>query len=142
MWRFYAALTFLWVALSPPLFTAGACTAEFESHSARIKADRAELGTPASAMRYWRSRFIPAALLTLDDCRRLAPRLVENCGAGPLVYARVPVNNWVCRLYRDDEVRVQLRYDDAARLTRIQADMNPFKSFSVPFTQVTIYWGR
>jgi|SRR6267143_3514376 len=98
MWRFYVALALVWLGLglAPPLFTDGACTAEFESHSARIDADRAALGTPESAMHDWRSRLVPAALLTLDDCRRAKPRFLDHCGPGPLVYARVPVNNGGC----------------------------------------------
>jgi hypothetical protein len=142
MWRFYAALALLGVTLSPPLFTAGACTAEYESQAARIEADRAALRTPESAMNYWRSRLIPAALLTPEDCRRAKPSFLDRCGPGPLVYARVPVNNWVCRLYRDDEVRVQLRYDDPGRLLRIQTDMNPFKLVRLPYVDTTVYWAR
>jgi hypothetical protein len=121
MWRFYLALALVWLGLAPPLFTDGACTAEFESHSARI---------------------VPAALLTLDDCRRAKPRFLDHCRPGPLVYARVPVNNWVCRLYRDDEVRVQLHYDDLGRLLRVQTDMNPFKFVRVPYVNTTVYWAR
>jgi hypothetical protein len=142
MWRFYVALALVWLGLAPPLFTDGACTAEFESHSARIAADRAAIRTPESAMNYWRSRLVPAALLTLDDCRRAKPRFLDHCGPGPLVYARVPVNNWVCRLYRDDEVRVQLHYDDLGRLLRVQTDMNPFKFVRVPYVNATVYWAR
>jgi hypothetical protein len=123
MWRFYLAPALVWLGLAPPLFTDGACTAEFEFHSARIAADR-------------------AALLTLDDCRRAKPRFLDHCGPGPLVYARVPVNNWVCRLYRDDEARLQLHYDDLGRLLRVQTDMNPFKFVRVPYVNTTVYWAR
>jgi hypothetical protein len=30
-WRFYAAVALVWLALSPPLFTNGVCSAEFDA---------------------------------------------------------------------------------------------------------------
>jgi len=77
-------------------------------------------------------------LFTGGDCTREFE--AEASRDGPLLVARVPVANAVCRLYRDDEIRVQLQYDDRGRLGRAQADMNPYRS--LPIQGHTIHWGR
>ncbi len=130
----------VWLALMPPLFTGGACTAEFEQEAARIEADRKSLATPSIALAYFRARGIPSALYSLQECRRARPRSVANCGDGPLIYAKAPVKNLVCSVYRDDEVRVQLHYDDRDRLARVVVDMNPYKSLPLP--GFMLHWAR
>jgi hypothetical protein len=54
----------------------------------------------------------------------------------------VPVRNEICRVYRDDSVLVQLRYDARNRLARTQVDMAPFKSLPIPFMHAAIDWAR
>ena len=142
MWRVYAAIVLAWVLLMPPLFTDGACTAEFNAEASRIEADVPRIRTYDAAMHYWAERHQPVAIVTQDDCRRAKPRFLSSCGSGPLVYAKVPVRNLVCRIYRDDEIKVQLHYDEHGRLARIATDMDPFKSLPIPFTNITVHWAR
>ena len=52
------------------------------------------------------------------------------------------MKNTICRVYRDDEIRVQLQYDDRGRLDCVQTDMSPFHSLPVPFLDYTIHWAR
>ena len=142
MWRFYLAVFVAWLILVPPLFTDGACTEEFDAEAERIGTDGERIRTVDSALQYWASRNQPVQLLTRDDCRRAKPRFLAYCGAGPLVIARVPVRNAVCRIYRDSEILVQLQYDDFGRLSRVATDMAPFKSLNLPYTGITLHWAR
>lgn len=130
-----------WLALLPPLFTDGACTREFDAEAARIEADGAKLKTPASAAEYLRAHGIAHVVASVDDCRRAKPRWLQSCGGGPIIHATVPVKNAVCRLYRDDEIRVRLFYDERDRLSRTQVDMEPYKSLPLA-GGVTLHWAR
>ncbi|QJR15776.1 hypothetical protein [Usitatibacter palustris] len=130
------------LAFAPPFFTGGACTAQFDRESARLESDRKLLASPELAALHLRERKIPNATLSEDQCRRAKPRNLASCPPGPLLIAKVPVENLVCRLYRDEEIRVQLHYDERNRLTRIVTEMNPFKSLPIPFTQAVLHWGR
>ncbi|HUL95140.1 MAG TPA: hypothetical protein VLT89_03955 [Usitatibacter sp.] len=136
------AVAFVWAALMPPLFTDGACTAEFDAENARLDRDRESLKTAALAEAYWRGRAVAHAVLSTDDCRKRKPRNLESCGDGPLIIAKVPVMNLVCRVYRDDEIAIWLQYDARDRLVRQQADMSPYKSLPIPFTGRAIHWAR
>jgi hypothetical protein len=140
--RFFAVAAIVWLALMPPLFTGGACTREFDEEGARIEKDAKAITSPVLAAGYWSARNIPYSVVSVEQCRRSKPRFVQNCGDGPLVYARVPVRNTLCSLYRDGEILVQLQYDNRNRLGRTQVDMNPFKSLPVPFTGLTLHWAR
>ncbi len=110
--RIALAVAIVWLALLPPLFTDGACTAEFDREATRVEADRKSIRTPELASAYFRDRGIPYSVYSLSQCRRAKPRSVLNCGDGPLVYAKAPVKNLICSVYRDDEVRIHLHYDD------------------------------
>src|SRR5258708_32977009 len=81
-------------------------------------------------------------MVSSEQCRRAKPRFVEVCGSGVLVYAVVPVQNRICRFYRDDGIRIQLQYDEHNRLTRMITDMNPFTSLPLSWLGVTLHWGR
>ena len=94
----------------PPLFTGGACTAEFEAEAARLEADRVRLKTPSSASEYLRGLGVAHSVASVDDCRRAKPRWLQSCGGGPIVHAAVPVSNLVCRIYRDDEIRCRTTF--------------------------------
>ena len=142
MWRFYLAVVVAWIVLLPPVFTGGACTAEFDAEAARISAESARIGTLDASERYWASRSQPIAVLTRDDCRRAKPRFLAHCGSGPLVIAKVPVKNPICRIYRDSEIAVHLQYDELGRLATVATDMAPYKSLHIPFTDITFHWAR
>jgi hypothetical protein len=140
--RVLAVVALAWLILLPPLFTDGACTREFDAETARMQSEQPQYRTPEMARAYWTGREASYQFLTYDQCRKSRPRYVETCGKGPMVIGHVPVRNMICRFYRDDEIRVQLQYDDRGRLDRVQADMSPFKSFPVPFTDHQIHWAR
>ncbi len=139
-WKVVLAVALVWAALMPPLFTNGACTAEFDAESARLEKDREQFKSSVLADAYWRSRAVPHVVMSLDDCRRRKPRNLERCEDGPLVIAKVPVKNLVCRIYRDDEIAIWLQYDARDRLMREQVDMNPYKS--LPILGWKIDWAR
>ena len=142
MARVLAVVALVWVALLPPLFTDGACTAEFDHEASQLAANRKSLASPTLAQAYWSSRQIPFSVISSEQCRRAKPRFVEVCGSGVLVHAVVPVRNRICRFYRDDGIRIQLQYDDHNRLTRMITDMNPFTSLPLSWLGVTLHWGR
>ncbi len=142
MVRVLAVVALVWVALLPPLFTDGACTAEFDHEASQLAVNRKSLASPTLAQAYWSSRRIPISVVSAEECRRTKPRFVEACGSGALVYAVVPVQNRICRFYRDDGIRIQLQYDDHNHLTRMITDMNPFTSLPLSWLDVTLHWGR
>ncbi len=131
-----------WAALTPPLFTNGSCTAEFEQESSRLEHDRASLRSPAGAAAYFARRSVPNAVLSVEQCRSRKPRHLDRCGEGPLVVAKIPVKDAICRIYRDDEITAWLQYDGRDRLVRQQLDMNPYRSLPIPFTSTAIHWAR
>ena len=131
-----------WAALAPPLFTNGSCTAEFEEESARLERDRTSLRSPADAAAYFGRRSVPHAVLSVDQCRSRKPRQLDRCGEGPLLVAKIPVKDAICRIYRDDEITAWLQYDGRDRLVRQQLDMSPFRSLPIPFTATAIHWAR
>jgi len=131
----------VWLALMPPLFTNGACTAEYEAENARLEHERDSVRTSVAADSWYSTRGVPHAVLGLDDCRRRKPRNLASCGDGATVVARVPVTNLVCRIYRDDEISVMLQYDARDRLARQYVEMNPFRSLPLPWGGA-LHWGR
>lgn len=130
-----------WAALMPPLFTHGACTAEYEAENARLEHERDSIKTPGSADAWYSARSVPHVTLSVDECRHRKPRSLSRCGDGPLVVANVPVSNLVCRIYRDDRVAVMLQYDSRDRLVRVESEMSPFKSLPLPWGGA-IDWAR
>jgi hypothetical protein len=131
----------VWAALMPPLFTHGACTAEYEAENARLEREQQAIRTPTAADAWYSARGVPHATLSVDECRRRKPRGLSSCGDGPLVVANVPVMNLVCRIYRDDRIAVMLQYDGRDRLVRVESEMNPFKSLPLPWGGA-IHWAR
>ncbi len=142
MIRILGFVAMVWLVLMPPLFTDGACTAEFDREASQLTVNQKALESPTRAQDYWNSRQIPVSVITVKQCRRARPRFVDVCGSGDIVYAIVPVQNLVCRVYRDSEIRIQLQYDDRNRLSRMVTDMNPFRALPLPWLGVTLYWGR
>ncbi|MGZ5104689.1 MAG: hypothetical protein ACXWHA_13155 [Usitatibacter sp.] len=141
MAKVFVVVALVWLALIPPFFTGGACTAEFDAEASRIEKDGGRLRTVASAVEYLRGRGVAHAVVPVDECRRAKPRWLQSCGGGPIIHAKVPVNNPICRVYRDDEIRVRLFYDERDRLSRTQVDMDPFKSLPL-VGGITLHWGR
>jgi hypothetical protein len=142
MWRIYLPLMLGWLALLPPFFTNGVCQREFESAATLTQSNLEKLGSSARALQRWASLGVPAAIPSQSECRSSSNRLSLPCGTGTLVVAHVPIQNTVCRIYRDDEVRVQLQFDEHDSLVRLATDMNPYRSLPVPFSSVVVHWGR
>lgn len=140
--RILIAVGIAWALLAPPLFTAGACTKEFDEEAARLERERPAMRTSADARAYFAQRAVPAQAIAPDQCRARKPRFLSRCENGPLVVARVPVSNLICRVYRDDEIQVRLQYDDRDRLARVALDMAPYKSLPLPGTDASIHWAR
>ena len=74
MRRLLVVLALVWLALMPPLFTAGACTAEYEAAAALADTHRPALKSPEAALQFFRGQSIEASLLTPEDCARAKPR--------------------------------------------------------------------
>lgn len=142
MWKFYAAIALVWIALMPPFFTGGACNREFEQVSARLNQHAARIATLDSAVGWWTEQGVPHQVITRDACREVKLRFLQHCPAGTLVHAEVPVENLICRVYRDANIRIGLHYTDKGRLAQIAADMKPDKYLRVPGVEWRLYWGR
>jgi hypothetical protein len=142
MIRLFVVIALVWLAIMPPFFTDGACTAEFDAVARQIQDNKPSLASFTSAQAYWNSVHVPAQLITAAQCRVSRPRFVDSCGPGDLLIVVVPIQNKICHFYRDSDVRVQLEYDNHGRLRQLQADMKPFKFFSIPWLGFTLYWGK
>ena len=129
-----------WLLLMPPLFTGGDCTREFDTEQERVDRERKEIRGVSQAVAYWNARGIAPRVMTVDQCRRAKPRDLQSCGGGPMVQASVPVKNLVCKVYRDDEIRVRFFFDEHDRMERLSVDMHSF--YSLPRPGVTIHWAR
>jgi hypothetical protein len=129
-------------ALIPPFFTKGACTAEFESRSVQAEAMKSELATVALARAYLSGHEMPFVEVSAEQCETAMPPGIEACSDGPIILTSMPVENRVCRLYRDDKVKVQLLFGRSLQLRRIQTDMKPYKIFSAPALHQVWYWAR
>src|SRR6218665_2708560 len=132
MFRLLLVVGLVWLALLPPVFTAGACTAEYEAATGLLQANRPQISTPEAALQFLQTQALQPSLLSAEDCARSKPRFLRQCGSGSLVYAEVPVRNPVCRFYRDDATRIQLHYDRRERLVRVLSEMNPYKYLPLP----------
>jgi len=138
--KFLALVAIAWLLLMPPLFTGGDCTREFDAEQARIERERTAVRGVKQAVAYWNARGIVPRVMTVDQCRRAKPRDLQSCGSGPFVQAPVPVRNLVCRIYRDDEIRVRFFFDERDRMERVTVDMNPF--YTLPIPGFPIHWAR
>ena len=125
-------------ALLPPLFTHGACTAEFNAVSDRLEAARPELLTLPRAREFLTTHGMSYQALSARQCETVRPREVEMCPSGQLRRGAVPVTNRVCRYYRDDSVRFQLAFNVHDQLIRIQTDMHPYRMLKLPMTDFEI----
>ena len=136
---FLVILVLGWSAFLPPFYTHGACDAEFQQERAEVASNHGAFASVALARSYWQSKAVPVSVLSPDQCDHLTLKFLDTCGPGPLVYAAIPVKNRICRFYRDDSVTVQLGYDEHGQLQRVETDMKPSKSLTLPFVG-TFYW--
>lgn len=125
------ALLLLWLLLMPPFFTHGACTAEFDAVQSSLDASRPQIATVDRARTWLSSQGLPFRELNATECKSTREKEVEVCTGGPLLLASVPVRNRVCHYYRDGSVRLQLGFNAALQLVRIQTDMDPDHSLQV-----------
>jgi len=138
MRRFVPAIFILLVLLAPlpPLFTRGACTAEFEQASSAIEQLKSELHTLSAANAYLMAHQIPYGTVSPERCQRSPPRDVVVCPGGPILIIAVPVRNRVCLHYRDATIRQQSGYNDREQLVRPALSWNFEKlrlhSYGVP----------
>jgi hypothetical protein len=125
-------------ALLPPLFTHGACTAEFDAVSDLLEAARPQLLTLSRAQTFLAAHGMTYQLLSSQQCEAVHLREVELCPSGVLLLGAVPVANRVCRYYRDDSVRFQLAFNLNSQLIHIQTDMHPYRMLRFPMTDFEI----
>jgi hypothetical protein len=126
----------------PPLFTNGACTAEFERASGDLERLRSELLTLSAATSYLSAHHLAYATVSSERCERSPPRDVQVCPGGPILIVAVPVENRICRYYRDTTIRQQLGFNHAEQLVRLQTDMNPFHYLKVPLLNTEVNWAK
>ncbi len=131
-----------WLALMPPFFTHGACTAEFDAASNVLQAARAELATVPQAEAWLKSHALGYQVLAADTCESQAPPEVQICPGGPLILITVPVQNRVCRYYRDSSIRQVLGYNALQQLVHMQTDMRPFHVLKLPGFDFELSWAR
>jgi hypothetical protein len=132
----------LGAAWLPPVFTHGACTAEFDAVSNQLQAAKPEILTVEAARHYFAAHGMPYRLLTAAQCEAAPPADVDACPEGTLLVGAVPVANRVCRYYRDRTVRFQLGFNRLAQLVHIQTDMNPYRIFKLPIADLEIDLGK
>jgi len=135
LWLLAAAAV---AALLPPLFTHGACTAEFDAFSDRLEAARPQLLTLPRAQAFLAAHGLSYQALSAQQCETLHPREVEMCPSGVLLLGAVPVQDRVCRYYRDDSVRFQLAFNGRDQLIHVQTDMHPYRMLKFPMTDFEI----
>jgi len=113
--------------LLPPVFTRGACTAEFDAVGTMLEQARPQMLTLASAQEYLNAHALAFQILSAERCESSPPPDVVSCPSGPLLLGAVPVRNQICRFYRDTSVRFQLGFNTRSQLIGIQTDMNPYR---------------
>jgi hypothetical protein len=136
----FLALGVFWLALLPPLFTRGECTAEFALATARLHEARPALGTLQQAQAYLRSQALPIELISAAQCESWPG--IMSCAGGPVLLVSLPVHNRICRLYRDDAIRVQLGFNALQQLVRTETDMSPYGMLRLPLIGIEIDWAR
>ncbi|HEV8017092.1 MAG TPA: hypothetical protein VGP32_00880 [Steroidobacteraceae bacterium] len=131
-----------WLALMPPFFTHGACTAEFDAASEALQRARPALGTLTQAQDYLRAQAMPFRMVTAEQCDSSPAWEVEVCHGGPVLLVALPVKNRVCRYYRDSSIRVQLGFNKTLELVRMQSDMNPYHMLKLPILGLEVDWAK
>ena len=81
MFRLLLVVGLVWLALLPPVFTAGACTAEYEAATGLLQANRPQISTPEAALQFLQTQALQPSLLSAEDCARSKPRFLRQCGS-------------------------------------------------------------
>ena len=139
----------LWVVLVasvllmlPPFFTHGTCQAEFETASAVIEHSQGGVSTLSQARTYLGEHAVAYRLEEPPPCPAGAQPDTLSCPEGPKLFASIPIQNRICRFYRDDSVHVRLDFNARQQLTRIQTDMKPFRTYRIELLGLELYWAR
>ena len=107
---FVALIAAAVVALLPPFFTHGACSAEFDAVGQLLEHGRSELLTLSAAQRYLDAHALGYRVISAERCESAPPlRDVETCPGGPLLLGAVPVKDRICRYYRDGTCALSAR---------------------------------
>jgi hypothetical protein len=130
------------IALVPPFLTHGACTAEFDAVTDAFQALRPQFADLDRAQSYLSAQALPYQLLSAQRCLIWPEREDVSCPGGPVLLAYVPVKDRVCHYYRDRRIRLQLGFNSAQQLVRIQTNMNPYQMLKLPALGVEIDWAR
>lgn len=130
------------IAWLPPLFTRGACTAEFDALSGQLQQARAQLLTLSAAESFLSAHGISYQNLTDAQCESSTLSDIVSCPGGTLIIGAVPVKNKICHYYRDANVRFQLGFNRLAQLVRVQTDMNPYRKLKVPGLDYEVELGK
>jgi hypothetical protein len=138
----FALLIAGWLALLPPFFTHGACTAEFDAVSRAVDNARPALATLDGARAWLAAQSMPFRELSAEACRFTRMAEIEVCPGGPLLLVSVPVKNRVCHYYRDSSIRLQLGFNKTQQLVRMQTDMNPYHMLKLPGFAFELDWAK
>ena len=135
------AITGVIALMLPPFFTDGACTSEFEAADAAALRMRPDVGTVALLGSYLNAHAMSYRVVPPERCESWSRNDDVGCSGGPVFLIFIPVQNKVCRYYRDDSIRIQLGFNSSKQLTRIQTDMKPFKYLKLPLGH-EIAWAK
>jgi hypothetical protein len=126
----------------PPLFTHGACNAEFDATTAAFQGQRSKMSTVRDAQAYLADQGISYRAISAELCKHWPVRDAMTCPGGPVLLAALPVKNRVCRYYRDSSIRAQLGFNEYLQLVRIQTDIKPYKFVRLPWIDREVDWGK
>ena len=132
----------LLLALLPPFFTQGDCTAEFDSVTDTFQRLRPEFAILDSAHSYLTAQALTYRQLSAEQCLRWPAREVVACHGGPVVLVYVPVRDRICHYYRDRHIRLQLGFNSKQQLALIQTDLNPYQIMKLPVLDFELDWAK
>ena len=131
------------LAFVPPLLTRGRCTAEFNAVTNAYQGLRAEFATLTQAQAYLRARALPYQLLPADRCDSIPTRdEAIVCPGGPVLLIALPVQEPVCRYYRDRTIRLQLGFNTKQQLVHLETNMRPYGILRLRQIGWELYWAR
>jgi hypothetical protein len=131
------------LAFVPPFLTRGSCTAEFDAVTDAYQGLRAEFATLTRAQAYLHARALPFQLLSADRCDSFPMREEAIvCPGGPVLLIALPVQEPVCRYYRDRTIRVQLGFNTREQLVHMETSMHPYWILRLRLIGWELYWAR
>ena len=126
----------------PPFFTHGACNAEFDATTAAFEGQRSRMSSVSDAQAYLAEQGISYRAISAELCKHWPARDAVICPGGPVLLAALPVQNRICRYYRDSSIHLQLGFNEYLQLVRIQTDMKPYKFMRLPWIDREVDWGK